>query len=442
MSIELLSLLGILVGLFLLIWLSFKGLSLIILGPVISAVVLLFSNENIIEGLTGPYAEAFANFAKSNFLIFLPAIILGQMLGECGAASDIAHAISSIALKAKGNAKFATLMGLSVITAILSYGGVSGFVVVFTVAPICKELFKRLDIPWHFVIAVLVYGGSMWTAILPGSPAIQNLIPMDYLGTKPTAGPMIGILIALWCVVTGAVYIFFELKRCEKKGEGFMATGASIDKVWGDIEADASTEHGSVIKALTPSLVLIITMNVFGFDPEVALTLGAVTCAVLYFRKFTNLSALLTDGGKKTATTVINVCAVVGFGGIISAVPGFDFLISGLDAVPGPPLVQLALATNLIAGITGSASGGEGIALEVLSPKYLAMGINPDVIHRIVNISCYGLDSLPHNGSVITRLNHTQLAHKQGYYHEFILGAILPFFNSFLAVGLAYMGIV
>ncbi|MDH6364106.1 H+/gluconate symporter-like permease [Enterococcus sp. PF1-24] len=436
MSTGLLSLLGIIIGLVLLIGLSFRGLSLIILGPIVSAVVLLFSSENIIEGLTGPYATAFANFAQSNFLLFLPAIILGQMLGECGAANDIAYAIANIASKSKRNAKFATLMGLSVITAVLSFGGVSGFVVVFTVAPICKGLFKKLDIPWHFVIAILVYGGSMWTAILPGSPAIQNLIPMDYLGTKPTAGPWIGIIIALWCIVTGALYIYWQLKRSERRNEGFSETGAAIDKVWPD---DATIEeHGSVLKALMPSIVLIVTMNLFGFEPEVALFLGVITCAVLYYNKFDNLSNLLTESGKKTATTVINVCAVVGFGGIIKEVAGFQFLIDGLDAVPGPPLIQLALATNLIAGITGSASGGEGIALEVLAPQYVSMGINPDVIHRIVNISCYGLDSLPHNGSVITRLNHTKLSHKTGYYHEFILGAILPFFNSFLA----YMGIV
>lgn len=134
------------------------------------------------------YAEAFAGFAQSNFLIFLPAIILGQMLGACGAAQDIAFAIAKVATKSKKNARFTTLMGLSLITAILTFGGVSGFVVVFTIAPICYELFKKLDIPWHMVIAVMVYGGSMWTAILPGSPAIQNLIPLDYLGTTPMAG--------------------------------------------------------------------------------------------------------------------------------------------------------------------------------------------------------------------------------------------------------------
>ncbi|WP_461219412.1 GntP family permease [Lapidilactobacillus salsurivasis] len=440
MDAGLLSLIGIIIGLGLLIWLSFKRLPLVVIGPLISALVLLMSREDVMAGLTGPYAKAFAGFAQKNFLIFLPAIILGQMLGACGAAQDIAYAIANVAMKSKKNAKFTTLIGLSAITAVLTFGGVSGFVVVFTVAPICYELFKKLDIPWHMVIAVLVYGGSMWTAILPGSPAIQNLIPMDYLGTKPTAAPWIGTIIALWCILTGAIYIKYALHRSEKRGEGFMETGALYDENNKGKEV-VQEQHGSVIKAIMPSLVLIITMNFLNLQPEVALTLGVLTCLALYYKKFTNLNGLISEGAMKTATTVINVCAVVGFGGIISEVAGFQFLINGLDKVPGPPLIQLALATNLIAGITGSASGGEGIALETLAPAYLKMGIDPNVIHRIVNISCYGLDSLPHNGSVITRLNHTNLTHKQGYYHEFILGAIMPFFNSFIAVALAYMGI-
>ena len=442
MNWEVLSLMGIIIGLTLLIWLSFKGYSLIVIGPVASVVVLLLSNTSIIAGLTGAYATAFAGFAQKNFLIFLPAIILGQMLGACGAAHDIAYAVANLASKAKGNTKFVTLMGLSVITAILSFGGVSGFIIVFTVAPICKELFRKLDIPWHLVIAVMVYGGSMWTAILPGSPAIQNLIPMDYLGTKPTAGPMIGIIIAIWCIITGAIYIYWMLKRCEKRQEGFMLTGAKIEAVWPDNEEADLRQHGSVVKALMPSMVLIITLDFVGLAPEAALTLGVLTCAILYFKKFDDLPGLLSDGAKKTAVTVINVCAVVGFGGVIANVTGFDFFVRGLAAIPGPPLIQLALATNIVAGITGSASGGEGIAMQMLVPRYVEMGINPDVIHRIVNISCYGLDSLPHNGSVVTRLQHTHLTHRQGYYHEFILGAVLPFFNSFLAVGLAYLGVV
>ena len=125
------------------------------------------------------------------------------MLGDCGAAQDIAVKVGSLSEKAGGkNAKFWVLMGLSLITAILSFGGVSGFVVIFTIAPICRAIFKKFDIPWHFVIAVAVYGGSMWTAILPGSPSVQNLIPIDYLGTSPKSAPVIATLTSLSCIIS------------------------------------------------------------------------------------------------------------------------------------------------------------------------------------------------------------------------------------------------
>lgn len=445
MDVGFLSLIGILIATVLLIIGVFRNIPILLLGPVAGAVVLLFSNTNVIDGLSTSYASAFADFAESNFLIFLPATILGSMLGDSGAAQDIANKISKASQVGGKNAKFICLMGLSLITALLSFGGVSGFVVIFTIAPICFRIFKEMEIPWHFIIAVAVYGGSMWTAILPGSPAIQNLIPIDYLGTKPTAAPMIGIISALLCIVFGAWYIWFMLKRSEKKGEGFMETGAEMDKHQTTLALkaqDAETSNWDFFKALLPSIVLIVAMNVFNLEAYVSLALGALVCYVLYYNKFANIMNTLADGSLSTMKTVMNVSAVVGFGGVIENVAGFDYVVTNLDKIPGPPLIQLAVATNIVAGITGSASGGEGISLRVFAPRFLEQGIDPSVIHRIVNISCYGLDSLPHNGSVINRLNYTHLTYRQGYYHEFILGCVFPFFLSIFAAILASMGVV
>lgn len=446
MDIGLISLLGILLGMALLVWGSFKGIPILLLGPLSAVVVLVTSGVNVIEGLTTNYAESFAGFAQSNFLIFLPATILGAMLGDCGAAQHIANKISEWSIKSGGkNSKFWVIMGLSLITAILSFGGVSGFVVIFTIAPICFRIFKQMDIPWHFVIAVSVYGGSMWTAILPGSPAIQNLIPMEYLGTNPRSAPMIGIIAAVSCIIFGAAYIWWMLKQNEKRGEGFMVTGKKMDEKSKTLALKASemeTTNWDFIKALLPSLTMLVAMNIFLITPFVSLTIGCLVCMALYYNKFVNLGNTLGEGATSTMKSIMNVAAVVGFGGVVQMVPGFEYLVSNLDAIPGPPLLQLALATNIVAGITGSASGGEAISLEVFAPRFLEAGINPHVIHRIVNISCYGLDSLPHNGSAINRLNYTQLTHSEGYYHEFVLGAIYPFLNSFLAVFVASLGIV
>ena len=157
--------------------------------------------------------------------------------------------------------------------------------VIFTIAPICRAIFKKFDIPWHFVIAVAVYGGSMWTAILPGSPSVQNLIPIDYLGTSPKAAPVIATLTSISCIAFGAWYIWWQLRRNEKRGEGYMKTGALMEKEAGDLNnaiLEATCSNVQFIKALAPSVVLLVAMNVFNIEPFVSLALGCLTCFVLY----------------------------------------------------------------------------------------------------------------------------------------------------------------
>src|SRR5699024_7333801 len=175
---------------------------------------------------------------------------------------------------------------------------------------------------------------------------------------------------ALLCIVFGAWYIWFMLKRSEKKGEGFMETGAEMDKHQTTLALkaqDAETSNWDFFKALLPSIVLIVAMNVFNLEAYVSLALGALVCYVLYYNKFANIMNTLADGSLSTMKTVMNVSAVVGFGGVIGNVAGFDYVVTNLDKIPGPPLIQLAVATNIVAGITGSASGGEGISLRVFA---------------------------------------------------------------------------
>lgn len=447
------SLIGILVAMAFLIVASIKGLPILVVGPVSAVIVFAFAGmgpSEIIENMSGAYAEDFAGFAQSNFLLFLPACVLGAMLGDCGAAQKIAIKIGDVAQRLGGDkgdfmAKYLVIMGLSLITAILSFGGVSGFVVIFTIAPICREIFKKMDIPWHFVIAVAVYGGSMWTAILPGAPSVQNLMPMSYLGTQATAAPVLAIIASATCIVFGAAYIWFVLRRNIRRGEGYLPTGALMEE--NSSELDSSILGGTCtnwefVKALLPSIILLVCMNVLIIEPYVSLTIGCLVCWALYFNKFQNIGKTFGSGCTSTMKSIMNVSAVVGFGAAVELAPGFQFVVDNLNAIPGTPLIQLCLATNLVAGITGSASGGEAIALNLFADRFVQMGINPDVIHRVVAVSCYGLDSMPYNGSAINRLNYTHLDYKRGYIHEFILGAIFPFINSFIVVLFAALGVV
>lgn len=430
MDFGILSLIGIITGLFVLMYLAFKGVSLLIIGPILSMIVLAFSGMNLVEGMVGPYAEALGKFVGSNFLIFALASVFGSVVSDSGAADDIANSIIKLSDKTGRNKKFVIIILLSAITAVLTFGGVGGYVVVFTMIPFSKVLFKKNNIPWHLFMAMLSLGGNLFTSVMiPGSPAIQNLIPIEYLGTTPMAASKLALIALVFSVTTALVYIKWMLNRSEKTNEGFMETGESINKT---IEAESIEikKHGSLIKAFTPIILLLVTMNVFDMDPVASLFIGCVACVVLYFNKFKDVSSSIGTGATNGTKTLISVAAIVGFGGVVQTVPGFEYLISGLNGIPGPPLLQLAIATNVVAGIAGSASGGLGIALETLAPQYLAMGIDPAVIHRVSAVSCYGLDSMPHGGSIVNQLNTAHLTHKQAYKHVFWISAITPFVAS------------
>lgn len=453
MDAGVISLIGIIVGLAGLMYLAFRGTSLLIVGPLMSFVTLLFAWGSIdpVQGLLGPYSTSFANFAKSNFLLFLLSSIFGKMTGDSGAGRTIAVKMSiflnKVGVKDK---RFATVMIITAITMILTLGGISSFVVIFTMVSIMKPMFEELDIPWHLSLAGIAFGAQTITAtMLPGSPAIQNLIPMQYLGTTPKAAPMLGILCAIITVVLCIIYVKFAVTKTAKKKEGFLPSGAAINEYFeaqGDnndaVRIKAEAENESFLKAIAPSAVLLICLNVFNLVPIVSLALGNVASYILFRNKYTDAGKTVSDGAQNAVRSIIGVCAVVGFGGVVNAVPGYQLVVDAMGNLPGPPIIQLVVAANIIAGITGSASGGLGIALETMGERFLDMGINPEVIHRVSAMSSYGLDSLPHNGSVINMLNTSRLTHKEAYGHTFWLTVVIPVFVSVFSVIFVQMGII
>lgn len=433
------SLFGILLGLVFLVVAAYKGHSLLLISPLAASVVILISGQNIIEMLTSAYMPKFSSFATNYFLIFLLSAIFGKILGDSGAAKYIAHCISKLARKFPGREKLLAVSSLVLISAVLTYGGISLFVVMFTMVAIGKSLLEDLDIPWSMYTCSTLGSGCFTMTMLPGTPAIQNLIPMKYFGTTATAAPVIGILCTLLALILGIGWIYFELKRFERKGIGFLPSGAEIAKV--DIKTEEVPEH-NLLKCVLPSIVLLIVLNVFSQSPITALAAANIVAYIIFYKHLPNIKKTIADGAGNATTAIISTCAVTGFGGVVAAVSGYQLVLGALDKIPGPPIVQLIVAVNLAAGVTGSASGGLGIALDSLAGRFLDMGLNPQVLHRISAMSCGGLDSLPHNGVVINSLTITRLGHKYGYKNYLVMTVIIPLVCTVFAAILAQFGLV
>lgn len=431
-----LSFIGLIIGVVLLIILAFKGVPIMLTAPLCAVVIALFSGIGIYEMLSTSYMTGFSNFFLNYFLLLSASAIFGKIMSESGATDDIAFYIAKLSDRfPKKYQKTICVVSICLIYAVLTYGGVSLFVVTFAVTGIAVTLFREKDIPWHLAFCTGFGTATFSMTMLPGSPQLVNLVPVSYLGTTPTAAPGIGILSALLCIVLGLFYIRFVVRRTEKRGEGFMETGSQVLEVYPNPETKDDVRFIALVKALIPCAVLLAAMNLFSIPPVMALFLACFVCILLYFDVFrkAEFKPMLVTAMDNSISAVVTTASMFGFGACVSAASGFQYLIGLLDKVPGPPIVQMIIAIECAAGICGSSSGGLGIALGALSDRFLGMGIEPAAIHRIGAIAAGGLDSLPHAGATYVGLSNMRLELKQCYYHQAWLCIVIPIICAIFA---------
>lgn len=447
-----LSLFGIFLGLGLLMYLALKGYSIVWVAPLCAAVVALTGGLDIIATYMGPYMTGLVGFVKAWFPAFMLSAIFGNMMETTGAAKSIA-----IVLTKWLGAKFA-IASIVLACAVLTLGGVSLFVVVFAIYPLALAIFKEANISRKMIPGAIACGAFTFTmTAVPGTPQIQNLIPMTYFGTTATAGPIMGLVATAILFFGGVYYLEWKRNKIEKEGQFYTEPDAKHAAVVKENEV-----LPNVLFSLLPLVVVISVLNLMPYfvtfsEEQIAagrskgefivyaLLCGIAVVVLLNLKKRQLLLKSLTVGSQGAIGAILNTSAAVGFGTVVKAVPGFADLTNLLLSIPGNPLISLSVAVNLLAGATGSASGGMGIALAALGAKYMELsktsGIAPEAFHRIASLSSGGLDTLPHNGAVLTLLNNTGMTHKDSYFDIMVVSLIIPIIATVPAIILAVLGI-
>jgi H+/gluconate symporter-like permease len=467
----------ILLSLGLLMFVAYRGFSVILFAPICALLaVVLIEPSHVLPFFSGVFMEKMVGFIKSYFPVFLLGAIFGKVVEMSGIAESIAKTIVRL-LGAKRAMLTIVLLG-----AILTYSGVSLFVAVFAIYPFAAQMFREANIPKRLIPGTIALGAFTFTMdALPGTPQIQNVIPIAFFKTDIYAAPTLGIIGAIFVLTVGLLYLEMRRRKAEKTGEGYYGFGAENAAALENYKLDANEAAGPdlttqltitrQILAFIPLILVGVMNKVFityipkwypnGFDfsaiglkaytvdvtasaavwaIEMALVVGIITSIAfdwkrvsLNFKEGLNLSI----AGALLAT--MNTGAEYGFGGIISSLPGFSKISDGISGTFTNPLVNGAITTSSLAGMTGSASGGMGIALGAMADKYnqaiAAANIPPEVMHRVVAMASGGMDTLPHNGAVITLLAVTGLTHKQSYRDIFAV-TIIKTVAVFVVIGL------
>ncbi|GHH99891.1 GntP family permease [Neobacillus kokaensis] len=435
------SFVGFFAGLILLIIFTMRGVNIIIAALVCSVVLALTSGLPLEKALTGSYMSGFVGYFSSWFLVYLLGAIFGKVMEETKAADAIAEWV-----KHKIGAKRAVFAVVAA-CALMTYGGVSIAIVGFSVYPIAVSLFRVANLPHRFIPGAIVFGSISFTMTSPGSPEVQNLIPMEFFHTQPTAGGLIGYLIGIFIMVLGGFWLKYMVTKAVRNGEVFKlpgshAAGSALAETAAAIEAgEVKKNLPNIFLAILPLVVVVATLNIASkfMSPTgaalFALFLGVIAALVLMNKYSRNYGTIFGKGSENAIVATANICAVVGFGSVAKEAPAFQAIVDSLVSMPGMAYAGLAAAVTIIAGVTGSASGGLGIALPILAPLYNAQGLDPGAMHRISSLASGGLDSLPHNGYVVTTIRAVcNETHQQSYKPIFILSVVLPMIALVIAV--------
>ena len=430
-----LSLVGIVLGLALLIFLAYRGHSIIWVAPVCAALVAVLGGLNLLESYLKDYIGGTAAYIVSWFPAFFLGAVYGKIMDLTGAARSLANKLISLI-----GSKFA-ILAVVLPCLLMTYGGISLFVVVFVVYPMGYAIYREANLPRTLLPGAIAFGafGITMTSI-PGTPQIQNIIPTSYYGTTPTAAPVMGMVAAVLIAVPGYLYLEWRASKARKNGQFFVEDPKHKESP----SATREQPKWHWLSGLVPLLVVVLMLNVLpdvlrkygladwdsGKAIVVALLGGIIVACLMNVHQLKTLLPAVNEGANGSLGAIMNTACAVGFGSVVKLVPGFVLLKNAMLNMPGSILFSESVAVNVLAGATGSASGGMSIALEALGPQYLEkaaeIGMNPEYLHRIASIASGGLDTLPHNGAVLTLLAVSNCKHKESYLDICVTSCIIP----------------
>ncbi len=458
------SLIIVVIALLLLMFVAYRGFSVILFAPVCALLAVFVTDPSLVLPLfSGVFMDKTVGFIKSYFPVFL----LGAVFGKVIELSGFSKSIVSSVIKIVGEKR--AMLSIVLVCAVLTYGGVSLFVVVFAVYPFAAEMFKQGDIPKRLIPGTIALGAFTFTMdALPGTPQIQNIIPTTFFKTDGWAAPWLGVIGAVFILIVGLSYLEWRRRQAAAAGEGYGTklvnepepfTDEKLPNPWlaiaplvivgvankvftGLIQNYYGATHTAELPGLAKPVTTQISSVAAVWAVEAALLLGIITVVVFAFGR---IKERFADGSKAAVAgallAAMNTASEYGFGGVIAALPGFLIIADGLKAIPGV-LVNEAVTVTALAGITGSASGGMSIALATMADTFIASadaaGIPLEVLHRIASMASGGMDTLPHNGAVITLLAVTGLTHKDSYRDIFAI-TLIKTAAVFVAISTFYL---
>lgn len=424
------SLLGVIGAIGLLMVLIYKRIALIPASLVGVLLLAVTGGYSFYDLSINHYALFLADFIAKYFMVFVTNSLFGEVMEETLLVSAFSRMVGR--LFGRRNAAWGALL----VTAILSYGGISVFVIVFTVYPIFLATFRQADLPRKLIPAGIISAScTAPLSMIPGGAQLNNIIPAQYMGTSPMAAPLVSIAASLVTVAFIFFYFHRAFARARARGEHFTVEGDIRERIEGFEREPGIAGWVSIL----PMALIILLINGWNVDLSYAVLAGTGLAVLLGRKNLPNLRDTLNRGVAKVGTATVVTAVSVGFGGAVLACDGARTIPDTIAALPVNPIVSLSLAASFAGVLTGNGGGGCDVAMNILAQQYLSIGVQPEILHRVVAIATAGFSCLPHNGMLLTVSDTCGFAAKDSYPYIFGSTILSSFLGLVVTVGLGML---
>lgn len=429
-----LGVIGLLLAIVFLIIFAYRGLGALPLAVAGAMIAILFNGMPVYETFTDQFVTGYASAFTSYMLLFVSSAFYAKLMDISGCATAIGNKFTEWF-----GIKHVVLVGI-IIVGILTYGGISLFVVIYAAAPILYTMLKQANLPRHLTVVCFSAGSSTFAmSCFPGSPQLTNLVATEYLGTSLTAAPVMGIICGIAMFIMCAIYGEWATKKAIERKEEWSYP-PNVDPK--NYEVDPSQLPASWKGFLT--IICLIAIIIVGsrmginatFIAVGAMIIGSIMVILLNTDRFfgkVNWIKVFTDGMTSGVTSIGGIAAILGFGAVVQATPAYQDIIDWALGLNMNPLVLAVVVTCIICGIAGGSSSGQRIMYETMAPTFIASGANLDIVHRLVAIASGSLDTLPHSSGLFLVYDLLGLTHKNAYRHSFATTVVVPLIVTIVA---------
>jgi len=432
---------GIIVGIALLIYGAYKGISTIILAPVCGLVIAMFNGMNLLDTFTGTMMNGVCIYVKAMLGPVLMGCIIAALYNKSGAALSIANALYDLFTTKARKAAAAgenvvmhpslAIITIFVIGTSLAYSGMNPVVLMFILFPIAMDLFAKANMPREMGPGVVL--GALATAAcsMPGTTSDQNIIAVQMLGTTPMAAAIPGFIGGAFVIVLNIIILNVISKKEIAAGRTFTAPQNGMQR------SDMKTPHWAI--SVIPLLATLITFNVLGWNVLVSMGLSIVLSLILFYNYYGGLNGfkeLLDPVGQQATMLVLQVGLLGAMGAIVAASPAFPVMTKALLSMNIPGLFKVVIAIALITGASGSGPAGLSATLPYMSKSFADIGISMNALHRVSVFASQTLDTLPTNPGYIIATGIAEVPIRDSYKYVFITTVLNTTITAFLVAGI------